>query len=260
MSNKVKSRVKKPKNYAFIAVISKILQPVLNILFYITAALTVFLIILSVIVFFVNMPVDEMLLPPFMSRTMIEEATASPSLLDVEYNAYNIHLGNGVKITTLASNVTLDNIKAALFAEIIVLIFTFLTIAPIFKFLAAFLKNINAKEYFHARNARYIMFIGLCVSVGTIVIRFASQFYNYHLLKQFMILTDASPTIALSLRVDILSGMTGVVIIFFGLIYAYICQMHTIEIGYDSRGGGNAETPKLIEEPKTPETGNADRK
>jgi hypothetical protein len=69
------------------------------------------------------------------------------------------------------------------------------------------------------------------------------QFYNYYLLKQFI--RDASQDIDLQLRVDILSGITGLVIILTGLIYAYICQIYNENdkneenIGYSEKSSEN---------------------
>ena len=210
-----KSKIKKQKSYKFVEFLSRILQPIFNILFYIAVVFIFLFIILSIILSFVHMPVDEMLLPPFMDK--VQDGGSATA-------AYAIYLGNGVKITTDAENVTLENIKTVFFAGINVVVFILLTIAPIFKFTAALLYNINTKKYFDLKNARYLMFIGLCVSVGTVVIRFMTQFYNYYLLTQFI--TDAPQEIALQLRIDILSGITGLVIIFTGLIFAYVCQIH----------------------------------
>ena len=218
-----KEKVKKPKNYKFVGVLAKILHPTFNVLFYITAVFIFLFIILTVILFFVNMPVEEMLLPPFMNKIMPYN---NPIL-----EAYVISLGNGVKITTFAENVSLENIKIVFFAGINVVVFVLLTVAPIFRFAAALLDNINKKKYFDIKNARYIMFIGLCVSIGTVIIRFMTQFYNYYLLTQFI--TDASQDIAMHLRVDILSGIAGLVIILTGIIFAYICQIYNENLKID---------------------------
>jgi len=215
----MKTKEKKPKSYKFVGVTAKILQPIFNILFYAAIVFVCLFVILAIILFFVNMPVDEMLLPPFMHKI---KPYNNPTL-----EAYVIQLGNGVKITTAAENVTLGNVKTVFFAGINVVIFVLLTLAPIFRFLESLLENINKKRFFDSKNARYIMFIGLCISVGTIAIRFMTQFYNYYLLTQFI--TDAQQDIDLQLGVDVLSGVTGVAIIFIGLIFAYICQVHNIE-------------------------------
>jgi hypothetical protein len=157
-----------------------------------------------------------MLLPPFMHEVYPDNSA--------ELWAYDISLGNGVKIITASENVTLENIKKVLSAGINVVIFTLLTLAPIFKFSAALLENINRKIYFDLKNSRYVIYIGLCISAGTVLVRFMSQFYNYYLLTMFI--TDAPQNIELQLRVDILSGITGLAVIFIGLIFAHICKTY----------------------------------
>lgn len=247
-----RKKIKSFENYQFVSILSKILQPVFNILFYISVFFVLLLMILSLILLFVNMPVDEMLLPPFMHKADVylqEEAysEASSDTAAEVAEGYVITLGNGVKIATLAENVTLGNIKTVLYAEITVLVFALLTVAPILKFLAALLNNINKKIYFDLKNARYIMFIGLCVSVGTMLIRFMSQFYNYYLLNQFI--TDASQEISLHLRIDALSGLTGLAIILIGFIFAHSCgavALHTHSNTDSATDNANDTTTDIV--------------
>jgi len=162
----------------------------------------------------VNVEVDNMLLPPFMHKIAVDSG-----------NAYEISFGNGIKIITDVSNVFLDDIKAVLYAGIFVLICTLLTVAPVFKFLSLLLININSKEpdkVLDEKNPRYVMFIGLCVFLGTVLIRFMLRIYNYYLAARFI--KGAPQEIKLSLGIDILDGITGLAIIFIGLIFAYVFQ------------------------------------
>jgi len=207
------------KNYKFALALLKLLQPVFGILFYTAIFFIVLCLILSVILLFVNVQVDQMLLPPFMHKIDIIDAAGEMKVGEF----YNISFGNGIKITTAAENIALDDIKVILFAGLIVLISALLTIAPVFKFLSMLLKNINSGEYekiIDEKNPRYVMFIGLCVFIGTILIRFVMRFYNYYLAARFI--KCAPQEIKLALGIDVLSGITGLTILFIGFIFAYI--------------------------------------
>ena len=204
------------KNYKFVFVFSKLFSPVFNILFYIAVFFIVLSMILCIIIFFVNVEAEKMLLPPFMHK--IADDTGN-------ITSYEISFGNGIKIITDVANVELGDIKSVLYAGLFVLICTFLTIAPIFKFLSMLLKNItsgNLNDIIDEQNPRYVMFIGLCVFLGTILIRFMMRFYNYYLAVRFI--KGAPQEIKLSLGIDFLDGITGLVILFVGLIFAYVFQ------------------------------------
>ena len=207
---------KKVKNYGFVAVFCKLAHPVAGVLFYAAAFFIVLCFILSIILFFVNVDVDKALLPPFISKIANEAGKATK---------YEISFGNGIKVVTDAANVTLDDIKAALYAEIFVIACTLLTLAPIFKFLSALMKNIGSGEFekiIDEKNPRYVMFIGLCVFFGAVLIRFMTRFYNYYLAARFI--KGAPQQIKLSLGIDILDGMTGLAILFIGAFLAYAFQ------------------------------------
>lgn len=207
----MKKKLSNNLTFAFL----KLLQPVFNILFY-AAIFFIFLsLILSVIIIFVNVEVEQMLLFPFMHK--IENDAG-------EVVSYGISFGNGIEIITEASegNVALGDIKAVLYAGIFVFVCTLLTVAPIFKFLSLLLKNINSGEYSKItdeKNPRYVMYIGLCVFFGAILIRFVMRFYNYYLAVRFI--KEAQQEIRLSLGIDVLSGITGLAILLVGLIFSY---------------------------------------
>jgi len=200
------------KNSKNAPVFLKILQPVFNILFYAAIFFIALCLILFLILLMVKVDVEQMLLLPFMHK--ITDAAG-------KITEYEITFGNGIKIITDVKNVVLDDIKAVLFAGLFVLICTLATIAPVFKFLAMLLKNINSGEYekiIDEKNPRYVMFTGLCIFIGAILIRFVMRFYNYYLAARFI---DAVQTIKLSLGVDALSGITGLTIVFIGFVFAY---------------------------------------
>ena len=208
----MKKRLSDNLTFAFL----KILQPAFNILFYAALFFIVLSLILSVIIIFVNVDVEQMLLFPFMHKIADETG---------EVTSYGISFGNGIEIITQATegNVALTDIKAVLYAGLFVFICTLLTVAPIFKFLSLLLKNINSGEYAKItdeKNPRYVMYIGLCVFFGTILIRFMMRFYNYYLAVRFI--KEAQTEIRLSLGIDVLSGITGLAILLVGLIFSYV--------------------------------------
>jgi len=194
----------------------KVLQPVFSVLFYAAIFFIALSLVLSVIIFFVNVNVEQMLLFPFMHKIADDSG---------EITSYGISFGNGIEIITEATkgNVALNDIKAVLYAGIFVFVCTLLTVAPIFKFLSLLLKNINSGEYSKItdeKNPRYVMYIGLCVFFGTILIRFMMRFYNYYLAVRFI--KEAQTEIRLSLGIDVLSGITGLAILLIGLIFSYV--------------------------------------
>ena len=202
------------KNYRYMSFVSKVMHPVLNVLFYVAVFFIVLCFILAIILFFTNVEVEKMLLPPFMHKIADEAG---------KINEYEISFGNGIKVVTAAQNVVLDDIKAVLFAGIFVIVCTLLTLAPIFKFSAALLKNIGSgdhKKIIDEKNPRYVSFIGLCIFVGSILIRFMMRFYNYYLAVRFI---KCEPQeIKLSLGIDLTDGVPGLAIMFIGLIFAYV--------------------------------------
>ena len=207
---------KNKKNYRFVFAVSKLLSPLFNILFYIAVFFIVLSLILCVIIFFVNVEPGKMLLPPFMHKIAGDAGNIA---------SYEITFGNGIKVITDVMNVELGDIKSVIYAGLFVLICTFLTIAPIFRFLSMLLKNIASgklENILDEKNPRYIMFIGLCVFLGTVLIRFVMRFYNYYLAVRFI--KGAPQEIKLSLGIDLLDGITGLVILFIGLIIAYVFQ------------------------------------
>ena len=201
------------KNYRYMSLVSKVMSPVFNALFYVAAFFVVLCFVLAVILFFTNVEVEKMLLPPFMHK--IADGAGRTT-------HYEISFGNGIKIMTAAQNVALGDIKAALYAGIFVILCNLLTLAPVFRFLSALLKNIGSGDYeriIDEKNPRYVMFIGLCVFLGSLLIRFMMRFYNYQLAEKFI--RCEPQKIKLSLGIDIVDGVPGLAILFVGLVFAY---------------------------------------
>jgi len=193
-------------------VLLKLLPPVFGVLFYAAIFFIVLSFILLVMVLLVNVDANQMLLAPFMGKITDEAG---------EITAYSVSFGNGIKLIT--ETVDLSEIKSAIYAGIFVFICALLTAAPIFKLFSMFLKNINSKDTAKitaAENPKYIIYIGLCFFAGNILTKFVARFYNYYLAVKFI--KGAPQEIKLSLGFDILSGITGITIIFIGIVLVYI--------------------------------------
>ena len=205
---------KKKEKYESVSFICKGLTPLTTILFYISIVAILLLVIISAIVFFVNVPVEKMLLPPFMHEIITDAGTSS----------FSIDLGIGYKIVIPKDNVELNDIKAVIYAFILFLIASLSLLAPIFKFLSKLFKNVAEKNLFSDENAKMINFVGLTVMLGNIVVAFVSQFYIYTLTSTF--LTTETELISISFGFDWKSLIVGGFIILLGSIYGYACELY----------------------------------
>ncbi len=186
-----------------------VLYPLCKILFYASVIFIALFIVLTLIVFLMNTSVDEMLLPPFMHKIADDSGVTA---------AYEIFLGNGVKVLRDADMITADDIKTVIYAGIVLLIGVLLIIAPAAKFVGSLAKNIRDEKYLDEKNGRLVMYTGLTVLIGNPFILFVSRFYNYYLIKTF--LKEASDEINLALGFDVYGMIFGALILLFGLIYA----------------------------------------
>lgn len=198
---------RKRLKYEFTVPASRVLSPITNALFYISIVSILLLAIISVIVFFVKVPVDDMLLPPFMKKVVDADETA----------LYSIDFGVGFKITTLRSEVSIEDIKAVIYSFILLIISSLIMLAPIFKFLSRFFKNIGERNLFSEDNARMMNRVGVSVVLGNILTGLASQFYLYTLANTFLVV-DAK-ILKMSLSYDWKSLVVGSFIIFLGSVY-----------------------------------------
>ncbi|HBL84844.1 MAG: hypothetical protein A2Y17_10440 [Clostridiales bacterium GWF2_38_85] len=205
---------KNKNKYESVCIVSKFLSPLATALFYISIITILLLVIISAIVFFVNVDVEKMLLPPFMKQVAVKEGVAS----------FSIDLGVGFKIITPKENVSLNDIKAVIYAFILFLITSLAMLAPVFRFLSRLFKNVAEKNLFSEENAKVINFVGLIVILGNIVIGLVSQFYIYTLTSTF--LTPESGQISISFGFDWNSLIIGGFIILLGSIYGCACETY----------------------------------
>ena len=219
MFNK-KRKAEKTHTYPLCKPVCTVLYPFCKVLFYAAVILIALLLVLMFIVFLMNTSVDEMLLPPFMHKIADDAGVTT---------AYEIFLGNGVKVLRPAAMITAGDIKTVIYAGIILLVGVLLIIAPASKFVGALAKNIKDGKYLDEKNGRLVMYTGLTVLVGNPFILFVSRFYNYYLIKTF--LKEASDEISLALGFDVYGMIFGALILLFGLIYAKtLYALHTNEV------------------------------
>ena len=88
--------------YGRICPIARVLSPVFTGAFYVGLAVAALLLITALIVLFVNVDVEKMLLPPDMKA--LRDASGAVT-------EYSLDLGNGIRIVSPASAVTLSHIK-----------------------------------------------------------------------------------------------------------------------------------------------------
>lgn len=203
----------KPKyNYRTVVRVSKILSPVLKGLYYLFIVLIVLSGIVALIMPIVNVPVEDMLLPPYMSETE---------------TGYSITIGNGIRVDALRADVTLGDIKTVVYAQLMLAAAAMCILAPISLFLSKLTKNLGRDELYTLRNSRLMMYIGLTVAVGYTFVGIAHDFYNYLLVRTYV---PDPQTIHLSMQPDLGGVLVGLLIIVFAYIYAHACEKHTSEL------------------------------
>ena len=207
--------MKKQKNhYDFVVPLCKTLAPIMTAAFYIAIVSILLLVIISAIVFFVNVAVDDMLLPPFMKQVESADGIAS----------YAIDFGGGFKTIIPKAGVTLSDIKSVIYAFILVFIASFIMLAPIFHFLSKLFRSVGEQNYFSQDNARMINRIGFAVIFGNLLTEFAQQFYTFTLANTFLVKAEESVMMSFSL------GWKGIVIggflIILGSIYGKSCEIY----------------------------------
>ena len=116
--------------YGRICPIARVLSPVFPGAFYVVLAVAALLLIAALIVLFVNVDVEKMLL-----------RDASGAVTE-----YSLDLGNGIRIVSPASAVTLSHIKTVIYSSIAAWLLLLLVACPVFRFLSVLLRNVGRKE------------------------------------------------------------------------------------------------------------------
>lgn len=210
MSKEKKTRIRRA--YRGISAMAKLWAPILKAVYYVSIACVFLAGILALIIMLVNVPVEEMLLPPLMTV----EGT----------DHYSLYIGNGIRIDAAYDAVTLEDIKTVIYAELLLGAAFCCMLAPVSLFLSRLLSNVAAGAEYNLKNARYMIYIGMSVAVGVTFVQAAGRFYNYLLVKTFV----ADPqAIHLSLGFDPDGVLIGILIILFANIYGHTCEKYITE-------------------------------
>ena len=203
-------------------IILKTTSAVFNILFYVAIAVVALSILIGLIVFLVNVPPEEMLLPPYMRKITDD----SGNIIE-----YSINLGNGASIIKPAAEVTLGNIKSVVYCFLLMLSVTIGVLIPIFRFLSIILKAFSENDIFNGSNYRIVRYIGITTIISGIVVGIAEHFVNYTLFRTFVSNID---NISLKLGLNLQIVLIGVVIMILGTIIRLMIDDHKKHISSNS--------------------------
>ncbi len=185
-----------------IAAFSKVGAPILKVIYYLAMVAAVLAGIVAFIMLFVNVSPSEMMLPPFMS------------LHEEEY--YSLTVGNGIRIDAPYADVTAGHIKTVIYAELMLFAAVCIVVAPISLFLSNFINNIANGDEYNPKNQRNMMYIGLSVAAGGILIGIVRSIFNFMLISKF---TTDSNVVHLALGVDFGGIILGLIIIMFSYFW-----------------------------------------
>lgn len=192
--------------------IAKIAHPLFKALMYLSFVCAAILIILAPIIFIVNLPPAEMILPPYM-----RSVTEGENLV-----RYDIFIGNGIRIEADAADVTLEDIKTVIYAGIFMGGGVLLVFASVCRFLSLLFFNLKHGLVLVRKNADYIRYIGLTILVGNTVVLFLNRFYNYLLVSTFL---GGAGNVKLALNLDWSGILLGGLILLFGKIFGHACRI-----------------------------------
>ncbi len=210
----------KEAEYGWMVMFSRLFSPIFKGLYYIFIGGLLLSGIIALIVFLVNTPVEDMLLPPLM--TLHEDGY------------YSISIGNGIRIDAPYDAVTLGDIKTVIYAELIMVGAVCCMMAPVSLFLSQLTKSVAAGDPHRLKNGRYGIYIGLSVMVGYSFVLFARRFYNYLLVKTFV---ENSEAIHLSLGLDLGGVLIGLLIVFLGNLIGHAAEKHSEETAVEPSMG-----------------------
>lgn len=204
--------------YAVIMPISKVLSPICTVLYHAAAVILALLVVMALIMLFVNVPADQMILPPRMAA--IKDSTGT-------ITEYSLKLGNGIKVFTDAGDITLSHIKTVFYCRIASYVLALAMSIPIFKLLSDILKKVGGGDIFNESNARYINYIGVVVTAGNLLVSILNNVFNYVQINKFL---GNDGGVAYSFDIDWMSILPGVFILIAGTIYGCACRRYNDSI------------------------------
>lgn len=207
-------------SYRSIKLFMHIGSPIFTAVAAVAALVAVLMIIIIPIVFFVNVPPDQMLLPPYMN------ALKGGGVI----TEYGITVGGGVKFSVPADSVTTGDIKAVVYSFALLGAFVCLEVAAVSSFLAKLAKGLKEYGPFDVRNADTVNFIGITVITAEVLVGVVYRFLNYTMIKTF---SAEAETVKYVFGVSVTPILLGVFILLVGFIYGYACityQKESLEI------------------------------
>lgn len=197
----MKGKTKKDSRY-----ILKLSSSIFNILFYVCIAVVMLSIMVSLIVWIVNVPTEEMLLPPYMKKIYDENGLLSE---------YSINLGNGAAIVKSASDVSLSDIKSVVYGFLLITSVTIAVLIPIFRFLSIIFKAFSDGNIFDRSVYRMVNYIGITTIGSGVALGFFERLVNYKLFKTFVSNID---NVKLKFGLNIQVILIGAIILILGAI------------------------------------------
>ena len=195
-------------------VLLNIVSKIFNVLFYVAITIVMLSIMISLIVLIVNVPTEEMLLPPYMKKIYDDNGVI------VEYS---INLGNGASIVKPASEVTLGNIESVISCFLFIMSATIAAFTPIFRFLSIILKSFFKNNVFDRSNYRLINYIGVTTIISGFFLGLVERFVNYTLFKTFVTNVD---NVSLKFGVNFQLVLIGAVIMILSAIIRIMIDEH----------------------------------
>ncbi|MBR5453146.1 MAG: DUF2975 domain-containing protein [Clostridia bacterium] len=195
-------------SYGAVRILTKIGSPLFMALGGFFAFAAVLILIMIPIIFLVNVPVEEMLLPPYMDTVRENGAIIG----------YDIIIGGGVKFSVPADTVTLGDIKAAVYSVCLLGTFAALELTAVFVLLSRLFGNIKKNGPLNKRNADMICFIGITVIVSEFVVSAVYRFLNYTLVKTF---SPEAETVKYVFGVSWTPILLGILILLIGTVFGY---------------------------------------
>ena len=204
----VKSNVR--ASYRSIKLFMHIGSPIFTAVAAVAALVAVLMIIIIPIVFFVNVPPQDMLLPPYMNA--IKDGG--------EIIEYGITVGGGVRFSVPADTVSTGDIKSVVYSFALLGAFVCLEVAAVSTFLAKLAKGLKKSGPLDVQNADKVNFIGITVITGEVIISALYRFLNYTMIKTF---SAEAETVKYVFGVSVTPILLGVFILLVGFIYGYAC-------------------------------------
>lgn len=206
----MKKKSGKRISYTFIGAAAGVLPLLLRILAAVSAFLAVLLLIIVPIVAIVNpSSPSELILPPSMS-TVTDSAGETVS--------YTLRIGDGIAVSRAAGEVTVSDIKTAIYGSLVRAAAAFAVLAPVFGFLARIFANIRKGIVMDRKNADLMSFIGITVFVGSIVISAIDRWFNYTLVKVFL---GTDGNVSYSFGISTYGVLVALFVLLIALIFGY---------------------------------------